>query len=85
MAKTIGYIALTWFFTIFAYIILAAGMPAFASITNEAATNMQATSNMTNYPGMLAGVQAAPVYVWFIPGGVAIVATLVFLKRQKGN
>ncbi len=80
MAKAIGYIALTWFFTIFVYIILAAIMPAFTGITSEAATNLQATSNMTNYPGMLAGVQAAPVYVWFIPGGIAIVATIVFLK-----
>jgi len=81
MAKKFGYIVLTWFFTIFAYVILAVSMPAFTGITTEASNSMQSTSNMTNYPGTLAAVDSAPVYIWFIPGGVAIIATIAFLRQ----
>jgi len=82
MAKKIGYMILMWFMISFVYVILAASMPALTQMSGEAATTMTATSNMTNYPGTMAAVQAFPVYVWFIPGGVGIIATAVFLKSR---
>lgn len=82
MSKKIGGIVLTWFAVIFVYIIIASAMPALLSITGTSAADMQVSSNMTNYPGMLAAVESFPVYVWFIPGGVGFVATVVFLRRR---
>jgi hypothetical protein len=83
MGKKMFYVAMVWFFTIFVYIILAASMPALKSITGEASTLLTATSNMSNYPGTLAAVDSAPVWLWFIPGFVSIVATVVMLKQPN--
>ena len=80
MAKKIGYTILTWFLAVFAYIIMAATMPAFNLIVDQSSTNLQSTSNMSNYPGLLGSVESAPVYIWFIPGAVALIATIVLLK-----
>ena len=82
MGKKIGFVVLTWFLVSFCYIIIAAAMPAMVTITTGAATSLSATSNMSNYPGTLQVVQAAPVYLWFIPGGVGLIATVVFLKTN---
>ena len=82
MGKKIGYIFATWFFVIFVYVILANASPAITALTSESAATMQSTSNMTNYPGALEFVQSFPLMMWFIPGGVGMVATFVFLKMR---
>ncbi len=81
MAKKIGYTIAAWLFVIFAYVILASSYTGLVDITTEAADTMAATSNMSNYPGTYEAVSAFPVYVWFIPGGVGLIATVVFLKQ----
>lgn len=83
MAKKIGYIVVTWFAVVFVYIILTAAMPGITAVTGEASTLLQSTSNMTNYPGSLEVVESAPMWVWFIPGGVGIAATAVFLRQDR--
>lgn len=82
MSKKIGMTVLIWFGVIFAYIIMAAAMPAFSGLVDSTSAALQATSNMSNYPGLLSGIQASPVYVWFIPGGVGIVGSVVVLKTS---
>lgn len=81
MAKKIGYILLTWFLVIFVYIILAASMPGIRSLTTETETTLQSSVNMTHFPGILEVVQTAPLWIWFIPGAVGLIATGVFLKQ----
>lgn len=67
-----------WGVIILAYIVLAVAMPAITDITATSAAAMGDTSGL---PGVKEGVQAFPVYVWFIPGGVGIIATVILLKR----
>lgn len=82
MGNKLFWLSMIWLFTILAYIILGAVMPAFQSVTAEASTNLQATSNMSNYPGALQVIDSSPVYVWFIPGAVAVIATVVMLRDE---
>ena len=80
MNKT-GWIFVMWIGVVFAYILLAAAMPVFTSIVSSTSTEMQATANMTNQPGMVAAIETAPLWLWFIPGLVGIVAAAYMLKR----
>ena len=82
MGKKIGAIITIWFLMSMVYVLLTAMMPALTGITGGAATTMAASSNMTNYPGTLEAIQAFPVYVWFIPGGLAFIATVATLKSD---
>ena len=85
MIQIIGKIVVTWFIVIFAYIVLAVTMPGITSITNSTATALDATSNMTNYPGTKQLIQAYPVWVWLIPGGLGLCATAVFLRENSSE
>ena len=82
MGKKIGYLIMTWVFVSLAYVILAVSMPALTELSDLAAVTMAASSNMTNYPGTIEAVQSFPLYVWFIPGGVGFIATVVFMKTD---
>lgn len=82
MGRKIGYMIITWAFVILAYIILALMQSPVQTITTGVATEISASSNMTNYPGTLESIRIFPVIMWFIPGGVGIIATAVFLKQN---
>jgi len=83
MLKVIGTVFGIWILVIFAYIFLAVIMPGIVSITDDTATNLAATSNMSNYPGTKQAIQAYPLWAWFIPGGIGLGATAVFLKEHS--
>jgi hypothetical protein len=80
MSRKFGILLLVWVFVIFAYVLLAFTHPTLLSVTETTVTTMQASSNMTRYPGTVAFVRMVPLLVWFIPGGVALVATAVYFK-----
>lgn len=82
MSKKIGIVFTIWLCAIGAYIILSVAYPAITGLISSAASTMSSSSNMSNYPGMLSAVEAAPVYLWFIPGGVAFIATAVLLRDE---
>ena len=73
---------LTWFIVIFVYVILAAAMPAITGLSGDTVDTLDAEHTMSNYPGTLEFLQAWPLLVWFIPGGVGIVVTAVYLKQE---
>ena len=78
--KFVG-LGIMWVVVIFAYIIMAAIMPAFTDIVSTANTTIQASANMSNLPGTMGVVQTAPVWIWFIPGVVGLVSTVVMLRK----
>lgn len=82
MLQKLGYLALMWIAIIFAYIMLANMFPAFTSITSNATALMQSTSNMSNYPGSLDVVRTSPLWIWFIPGGLGICVSVVWLRQK---
>ena len=82
MAAKLGFLGIMWFAIVFVYIILAVSMPAITGLVTESANTLQAQSTMSNYPGTLAFLQAFPLVVWFIPGGVGFVATVVYMKLR---
>ena len=71
-----------WVLIILAYILMAVAMPAIGEITAQASTDIQSSANTSNMPGLVGGVESAPVYLWFIPGAIGIIATAVILKRN---
>lgn len=82
MTSKIGGLIITWVVIVFLYIVLAASMPGINDIISEASAALTATSNMTNYPGTKEAIDSAPVWLWFIPGGIGFIATVVMLKKD---
>ena len=66
---------------IFVYLILAVTMPAINEISTAAAVSLNATSNMSNYPGTLEVVESSPWWMWALPGAVGMVVIIVMLKK----
>lgn len=64
------------------YIILTAAQPAIVEVANTANVTMAASSNMSNFPGMAEATVAAPLWIYFIPGGVGLAAVIFILKRK---
>lgn len=76
--KTLGII---WAMVVFAYILMAFLMPFYNQIFSDTATALESSANMSRMPGTLEAVESAPVWWWFIPAPVGIVASAIVLKR----
>jgi len=81
--KKIGVLIVIWVAISLAYVIIAFMMPVLQDFTDDTATELQATSNMSDYPGTLEAVNSFPLFAWFIPGGVGIGATVWMLKKDS--
>lgn len=78
--KKVGWVVLLWAAIILTYVILTAAMPAINSLVQMANETMVATSNMSNYPGSQEAILTAPLWIYFIPGGIGLVGTVMILK-----
>lgn len=78
----VGSIILIWVVISMVYIIIAILMPFIQSVASSTANTINASSNMSNYPGTLETVQSFPLAAWFIPGVLGIGATVWMLKRE---
>ena len=63
------------------YLVLIATMPIISDAASTANTTMAATSNMSNYPGVGAGVLATPWLLFFVPGVIGIALIIIILKK----
>lgn len=72
-----------WLAGIVSYIILANVYPAFTGLTDSAVVAVQASGNMSQQPGIVTGLQIMPLLVWFIPFGVIVAATVVYIRSGK--
>ena len=77
--KFVGLIVI-WVFVILAYLILAVTMPAGRELASQAATDLEASANMSNFPGAQGFVESSPVWIWFIPGLVGMIITVTTLR-----
>jgi hypothetical protein len=76
------WIGITWLAVIVTYISFAVFMPAVNEISTQAAIELQATSNMSNYPGTLEVVESSGWWMWAIPGIFGIIATVLIVKKK---
>lgn len=81
MGKKLITILIIWGALTLVYIMLAMLMPVITTLTASANTSM-ASGNMTGIPGVAEATNAFPLYVWFIPGGVGIIGTIIVLKKD---
>ena len=82
MGNKIVAFGIIWILVIFAYIILAVTMPAINDLVGVSSAALDASANMTQFPGAKEGVETFPVYVWFLPGFAGIVTTVIVLKKD---
>ena len=82
MTNKIFTLAIIWGAVIFAYLLLGFTMGMHNQIVSDTLTSFNASANMTLFPGTYEAVASAPVWLWFIPGPVGIVVTVIILKRR---
>jgi len=82
MGSKIVQLGIIWLLTVFVYIILAVCMPAINELVGVSSAALDASANMTQFPGAKEGVETFPVYVWFLPGFAGIVTTVIVLKKD---
>lgn len=83
--KKVGRLFLVWAVISILYVIIALIMPTIQDVATDTATTINASSNMSNYPGTLETVQSFPLIAWFIPGAVGIAATVYMLKFEDSS
>ena len=70
-----------WAIIILVYVLMTVLMPAMNELSSLASTDIQASANTSQMPGIVGAVESSPVWLWFIPGGIGIVVTVIALKR----
>ena len=76
------FLFVMWLVIIGTYVVIGFFMPAINDITAVAQTELNASANMSHFPGVIEAVQMYPVFfVWFVPGLVGIILTVIELKR----
>jgi len=63
-----------------AYLIMLIVIPWLSDITLTVNTTLNATSNMSNYPGTSPFLLSIPWILWFVPGVIGIAAIVVILR-----
>ena len=71
-----------WVIVILSYLTMAVIMPAGQELVTQAVTDLEASANMSNFPGTLGMVESSPVWIWILPGLVGVIFTVVTLKSN---
>ncbi len=79
--KKVFQMALLIIGTVFAYILFAFMIPVNVAINEQVITDLNASANMSHFPGTVSFIGSSPVWFWFIPGVVAIVWAVIILKK----
>lgn len=78
-------VGLTLLVVIFCYLGLLVLMPAVSDITSEAAIQMDASANMSNFPATKETTQSASYWLWAVPGVGGIISVAVILRKGERN
>lgn len=78
-----GAVAVIVFVIIIAYLFLLVIMPILTSTALTANTTMDATSNMSLYPGTSGFLMSIPWIVFFVPGVIGIALIVVILRMPN--
>ena len=82
MLKKLFLVSLIMAGVITSYVVMTATQGATNSIISSVNTTLVASSNMSNYPGTLAFIASFPLWQWFIPAIVGLVALVIVLKTK---
>ena len=79
--KTVILLA-TWVMISLAYIIISFIQPTVQSISDSTWATVNASSNLSNYAGTGESIQLFPFFMWFVPGTIGIVTTVIVLRKD---
>ena len=77
-----GKILVTIGFVIVAYLLLLVVVPFVADISVTANQTLDASSNMSLYPGTSGFLLATPWILFFVPGSIGIIAVIIILRQS---
>lgn len=77
----IGAIIITIGAVTMAYLILLVVMPFLTDVVATANATMNATSNMSLYPGTSAGIISVPWILFFVPGSIGMIVIVMILRK----
>lgn len=80
--KKVFQVGLVWALVVSVYIVLAGIAKVHTGISQEAVAVVTASANMSNQGNvwLTQAFNIWPVVMWFIPGGVGLVATVIYLR-----
>ncbi len=78
----IGAIAITIGVVIMAYLLILVVMPFLADAAASANVTMNATSNMSNYPGTSGFILAIPWILYYVPGVLGMILIVGILRTR---
>ena len=78
-----GAVIVVVFVIIVAYLILLVVMPIVSTAALTANTTMDATSNMSLYPGTSGFLMSTPWILFFVPGTIGIAIIVVILRMPN--
>ncbi len=74
------WIGVTVAAVVIVYLIMLVVMPLVADFAATANTTIDASSNMSNYPGTSGFLLSIPWIMWFVPGTGGIIVVIAILK-----
>lgn len=77
----VGAIAITIGVVIICYLILLVVMPWLSDITLSVNATLNASHNMTQYPGTSGFLLSTPLILFFVPGTIGIVVVIMILRQ----
>ena len=66
-----------------AYLLLLVVMPIISNLALSANTTMNATSNMSLYPGTSGFLMSTPWILWFLPATIGMAVIVIILKMPS--
>lgn len=80
--RKIGLVAVVCFLVGICYLLMLVVMPVATDLAATSNATMQASSNMTLYPGAAESVVAMPWVMWFAPGVIGMAVIVFILKKD---
>ena len=76
-----GAIAIVTGVVIVCYLLLLVVVPWLSEITLSVNATMDATSNMSRYPGTSGFLLSTPLILFFVPGTIGIIVVVIILRQ----
>ena len=77
----LGAILFTIIMVSICYLFLLVVMPFLSDIASTTNISLEASHNMSLYPGTAPAVLSTPWVLWFVPGFIGIVAVILILRQ----
>ena len=81
MNSKFGFTAFTFVAVCIIYLFLTVMMPFISGLAFDASANISAGATAGNYTASIGGLNYAPLFIYFLPGVIGIVAIVIRLKQ----